>query len=302
MLPSWLRTSLTEPKMTAWFAPAKLNLTLRVGPPQVDGRHPLDSLVCFTKRLGDYLSVGTSADLELEISGPFGEGLSAGKDNLVCRAAKILADAGGIPAKASIRLIKNLPIASGIGGGSADAAAAMHALNEFWELYLPLPDLLALGAQLGADVPACLTGQSVHMTGTGETLSPVGPLAAMGVVLVNPGLACPTGPVYRAYDDLGAGPDLVIQPVPDVSDRESLLAYLLEVPNDLERAAISLVPEIGEAMEHLAASPNVRFVRMSGSGASCFALYDDEPSAEAGKNFVLKGLANRGFWVEADRI
>jgi 4-diphosphocytidyl-2-C-methyl-D-erythritol kinase len=288
--------------MTAWFAPAKLNLTLRVGPPQVDGRHPLDSLVCFTKKLGDYLSVGTAADLGLEISGPFGEGLSAGKDNLVCRAAQILADVGGIPAKASIRLIKNLPIASGIGGGSADAAAAMHALNEFWELNLPLPDLLALGAQLGADVPACLTGQPVHMTGTGETLSPVGPLAAMGVVLVNPGVPCPTGPVYRAYDDLGAGPDLVIQPVPNVSDRESLLAYLREVPNDLERAAISLVPEIAEAMEHLAASPNVRFVRMSGSGATCFALYDDEPAAEAGKNFVLTGLANRGFWVEADRI
>ena len=288
--------------MTAWFAPAKLNLTLRVGPPQADGRHPLDSLVCFTKRLGDYLSVATAAELELEISGKFGEGLSAGKDNLIFRAAQILADAGGIPAKANIRLIKNLPIASGIGGGSADAAAAMHALNNFWGLNLPLPDLLALGAQLGADVPACLTGQSVHMTGTGETLSPAGPLAAMGVVLVNPGVPCPTGPVYRAYDDLGAGPELVIQPVPDVSDRESLLAYLREVPNDLERAAIRLVPEIGEAMELLAASPKVRLVRMSGSGATCFALYDDEPAAEAGKNFVLTGLANRGFWVEADRI
>ena len=97
--------------MTAWFAPAKLNLTLRVGPPQADGRHPLDSLVCFTKRLGDYLSVATAAELELEISGPFGEGLSAGKDNLVCRAAQILADVARIPANANIRLIKNLPIA-----------------------------------------------------------------------------------------------------------------------------------------------------------------------------------------------
>ncbi|MFN7745298.1 MAG: 4-(cytidine 5'-diphospho)-2-C-methyl-D-erythritol kinase, partial [Hyphomonadaceae bacterium] len=123
-----------------------------------------------------------------------------------------------------------------------------------------------------------------------------------GVVLVNPGVPCPTGPVYRAYDDLGAGPELVIQLVPDVSNRESLLAYLRHVPNDLEQAAISLVPEIAEAMEHLAASPNVLFVRMSGSGATCFALYDDELAAQAGKDFVLKGLANRGFWVEADRI
>jgi 4-diphosphocytidyl-2-C-methyl-D-erythritol kinase len=124
----------------------------------------------------------------------------------------------------------------------------------------------------------------------------------MGVVLVNPGVPCPTGPVYRAYDDLGAGPELVIQLVPDVSNRESLLAYLLEVPNNLEQAAISLAPEIAEAMELLAASPNVRLVRMSGSGATCFALYDDEPAAHAGRNFVLKGLANRRFWVEADRI
>jgi len=288
--------------MIACFAPAKLNLTLRVGPPRMDGRHPLDSLVCFTHSLGDHLSVEAGPDLQLEISGPFGKGLSAGPDNLVCRAAKILADVAALPARANIRLVKNLPIASGIGGGSADAAVAMHALNSFWELNLSLPDLLALGAQLGADVPACLTGQPVHMTGTGETLSPVGPLAAMGVVLVNPGVACPTGPVYRMYDALGAGCALEVQRVPDVSDRESLLAYLLEVPNDLEQAAISLVPEIAEAMEHLAASPYVRFVRMSGSGATCFALYDDESTAQAGKNFVLKGLANRGFWVEADRI
>jgi 4-diphosphocytidyl-2-C-methyl-D-erythritol kinase len=302
MLPFWPRISLTEPKMIACFAPAKLNLTLRVGPPRMDGRHPLDSLVCFTHSLGDHLSVEAGPDLQLEISGPFGKGLSAGPDNLVCRAAKILADVAALPARANIRLVKNLPIASGIGGGSADAAVAMHALNSFWELNLSLPDLLALGAQLGADVPACLTGQPVHMTGTGETLSPVGPLAAMGVVLVNPGVACPTGPVYRVYDALGAGRALEVQRVPDVSDRESLLAYLLEVPNDLEQAAISLVPEIAEAMEHLAASPYVRFVRMSGSGATCFALYDDESTAQAGKNFVLKGLANRGFWVEADRI
>ena len=288
--------------MTACFAPAKLNLTLRVGPPQPDGRHPLDSLVCFTHSLGDQLSVEAAPELRLEISGPFGDGLSVGPDNLVCRAAQILAEAAGMRATAHIRLIKNLPIASGIGGGSADAAAAMHALNDFWDLKLSQAELLVLGTHLGADVPACLIGQPVHMTGTGETLDRVGSLAAMGVVLVNPGVACPTGPVYRAYDALGAAPALVVQPVPVVSDRESLLAYLREVPNDLEQAAISLVPEIAEAMAHLAASPQVRFVRMSGSGATCLALYDDEPAAQGGKDFILKALANRGFWVEADRI
>ncbi|MCE2892460.1 MAG: 4-(cytidine 5'-diphospho)-2-C-methyl-D-erythritol kinase [Hyphomonadaceae bacterium] len=288
--------------MTALFAPAKLNLTLRVGPPQTDGRHPLDSLVCFTHGLGDHLRVEAAPDLRIEITGPFSKGLSAGPDNLVFRAARILADAAGVPTRAHLHLIKNLPIASGIGGGSADAAAAMHALNEFWNLNLLQAELLVLGAQLGADVPACLIGQPVHMTGTGETLAHTGPLAAMGVVLINPGVPCPTGPVYRTYDALGSGPILSVQPLPDISSRENLLAYLQAMPNDLEQAAISLVPEIAEAMSCLAASPNVRFVRMSGSGATCFALYDHEEAAQAGKNFVLKGLANRGFWVEADRI
>lgn len=288
--------------MTAFLAPAKLNLTLRVGPPQADGRHPLDSLVCFTQNLGDEISVEPASDLHLEISGPFAQGLSTGPDNLIWRAAQILADALSIPAKAHIRLVKNLPIASGIGGGSADAAAAMHGLNALWGLKLTQGELLALGGQLGADVPACLMGRPAHMTGTGETLAPIGPLASMGVVLVNPGVACPTGPVYRAFDASGAGPALDVQAVPDVSSRESLLAYLKAMSNDLEMAAISLVPEISEVLALLAASPNVRFVRMSGSGATCFALYDDEVAAQAGKKFIQMGLANRSFWVEADRI
>lgn len=288
--------------MTIFLAPAKLNLTLRVGPPQVNGRHPLDSLVCFTHALGDQVSVQAASELHLVISGPFADGLGLGPENLVCRAAHLLAEAAGRPATAHIHLVKNLPIASGIGGGSADAAATMHALNLLWNLRMPLTKLLALGAHLGADVPACLTGQPVQMTGTGETLRSIGPLARMGVVLVNPGVACPTAPVYRAYDALGAGPDVLVQPLPDVGSRAGLLAYLASMPNDLEPAALSLVPEIAEALAALAASPNVRFVRMSGSGATCFGLYDDLAAALEAKKFIQQGLANRGFWVEADRI
>lgn len=288
--------------MTSYFAPAKINLTLRVGPPQADGRHPLDSLVCFTRICGDQISVEAAEALHLEISGPFRQGLSLGPDNLVIRAAEILASASHKSAQAHIRLIKNLPIASGIGGGSADAAATMHALNAFWKLNLPLEELLDLGTQLGADVPACLIGRPVHMTGTGETLASVGPLATMGVVLVNPGVPCPTGPVYRTYDALGTGPELYVQPIPDVASREGLLTYLQAMSNDLEPAAIKLVPEVADVLACLAASPQVRFVRMSGSGATCFALYDDLPAAQFGKKFVQQALANRGFWVEADLI
>lgn len=302
MQPFWRKISQTDPLMNSCLAPAKLNLTLRVGPPQSDGRHPLDSLVCFTQKLGDQLTVKPATDWRLEITGPFGEGLGVGPENLVCRAAQILSAAGDIPAHAHLHLVKNLPLASGIGGGSADAAAAMHLLNKLWGLHLPQAELLNLGAALGADVPACLLGQPAQMTGTGETLRPTGPLSSMGVVLINPGVACPTGPVYRAYDDLGAGPDLVVEALPDLGSREDLLAYLQAMPNDLEAAAISLVPEIGDAMALLAASPHVRFVRMSGSGATCFALFDDETAAQAAKKFIEKGLANRRFWVEADRI
>ena len=283
------------------LAPAKVNLFLHVGPVDSDGYHPLVSLVAFAD-VGDVVTVERADRLSLSVTGPFGGGL-AGDDNLILRALRALGRAAGIgEPPLAVTLEKQLPVAAGLGGGSSDAGAALRLAHESLGLDLDDAALAAVAGEIGADGPMCLFARPAWAEGRGEVLTPEPRLPPLQAVLVNPGVPSPTGAVYRAYDDLGAGPELVIQPVPDVSNRESLLAYLLEVPNNLEQAAISLAPEIAEAMERLAASPNVRLVRMSGSGATCFALYDDEPAAHAGRNFVLKDLANRRFWVEADRI
>lgn len=288
--------------MLSLHAPAKLNLTLRVGPPRSDGRHDLDSLVCFTHRLGDRLEVSLGQGLELTLAGPFASGLVGEADNLVLRAARLLAAAADIEAHAHLHLVKNLPLASGIGGGSADAAATLHGLNRLWKLGLPMADLMAMAGQLGADVPACVLGQPAHMTGTGEEMAALAEIAGLGIVLVNPGVACPTGPVYRRFDELGAGPALTSSQMPDLSSPSKLLAYMAATPNDLEAAAVSLVPEIGETLTLLQESPGVRMARMSGSGATCFGLYDDVSAAQVARAFMVERLANPRFWVEADEI
>lgn len=288
--------------MQAFLAPAKLNLTLKVGPPGHNGRHDLDSLVCFTKGLGDIIAIEPAAGLSLEVTGPFATDLASEADNLVLRAARLLAASAGITPDASLILTKNLPVASGIGGGSADAAAALHGLNALWGLGLTVEELMTLSAPLGADVPVCVLGQPAHMTGTGETVSPTGPVAALGLVLINPGLACPTGPVYRRYDDMGHAQELRLSQVPDVSTPDQLLAYLADMPNDLETPAISLVREIGDALALLAASPGVRLARMSGSGATCFGIYDDGEAARTARDHILRELGTSSYWVEADEI
>ncbi|GIU66957.1 4-(cytidine 5'-diphospho)-2-C-methyl-D-erythritol kinase [Candidatus Phycosocius spiralis] len=284
------------------FAPAKLNLTLRVGPPGFEGRHTLDSLVCFTTHVGDELHIEPDRPLSLTGEGPFVSDLALDDTNLILQAAKILAHEADQRVRGALHVVKNLPLASGIGGGSGDAAAALIGLNEAWGLGYERARLAQLGAQLGADVPACVMGVPVHMTGTGETLTPLGDLAPCGIVLVNPGIACPTSPVYRHYDALGAGPELLSSSVPNLAHLDALLRYLDANPNDLEDAAQALVPEIGDTLELLAQSPDVRLVRMSGSGATCFGLYNSYEAAHIAHDFIVRGLANPRFWVKADRL
>jgi 4-diphosphocytidyl-2-C-methyl-D-erythritol kinase len=284
------------------FAPAKLNLTLRVGPPRPDGRHPLDSVVCFTSTVGDEIHIEPDRPFSLSGEGPFAAGLALDDTNLIAQAAKILAQDAGQPMSGALHVVKNLPLASGIGGGSGDAAAALIGLNQAWGLGYERARLARLGAQLGADVPACVMGVPSHMTGTGETLAPLDTLAPCGIVLVNPGIACPTGPVYRHYDTLGAGPELKPSSVPNLAKLDALLGFLEANPNDLEVAAQALVPEIGGSLKLLAQSPGVRLVRMSGSGATCFGLYDSSEAAQAAYDFMVRGLANPRFWVKADSL
>ncbi len=284
------------------FAPAKINLSLRVGSPGIDGRHPLDSVVAFTATCGDELGFAVAPELSLSISGPFGDGLTTGEDNLVLRAAKALREVCGITAGAAISLDKRLPLASGIGGGSADAAAALLGLNKLWHCNLDVLELQAIGARLGADIPACVAGTALRMTGTGEAIEPIAKLPSLGIVLVNPLVDCPTGPVYQQYDRLGQFTNATLAPLPQFATKPALLDYLQRTPNDLEGAAIALVPRIAEVLTAISNSPRVLLARMSGSGATCFGIYEDLGAAKIAASHIKNALAFAPVWVEADQI
>jgi 4-diphosphocytidyl-2-C-methyl-D-erythritol kinase len=284
------------------FAPAKINLSLRVGPPGHNGRHPLDSLVAFTLGIGDRLEIVEATKLSLEIEGPFAGGLRRDEDNLVLRAASILRAHLGETRGARIKLAKHLPIASGIGGGSADAAAALIGLNRLWDGGVGDETLQKLGATLGADVPACVAGVALRMTGTGEVIIPVPALPKLGIVLVNPLISCPTGPVYNRYDEGGAIAALPMDPLPDLATPSALLEYLALSPNDLQVPAIALVPQIGGVLRAIEQSPDVILARMSGSGATCFGLYESLAMAQKRAVAIKNTLALNPVWVEADEI
>jgi 4-diphosphocytidyl-2-C-methyl-D-erythritol kinase len=236
---------------------AKLNLALHVRRRREDGYHEIETLFAFCTD-GDVLSIEEAPDFSLSITGPFAEGLSADQDNLVLLAARSLAAAHGVKQGARFHLDKRLPIASGIGGGSADAAAALRLSARLWGLE---GDFGSIAAALGADVPACVTSQTCVGTGVGEQLEPISIAGLSGtpVLLVNPLVACQTGPVFKAW----YGQDLGALDSPNwVNSR-----------NDLQPPAMSLVPEIADVLALLAAQPGAVATRMSGSGATCFALF-----------------------------
>jgi 4-diphosphocytidyl-2-C-methyl-D-erythritol kinase len=234
-----------------------------------DGYHLLDSLVVFAGA-HDVVGARPAAELSLELSGPFAAGLAADPDNLVLRAARALADAAGVPAQAALTLEKNLPVASGIGGGSSDAAAALRVLGRLWNVRLPADRLHALAAGLGADVPVCLDPRPRVMQGVGEILGDAPGLPACGIVLANPGEALATQAVFRAR---GAGFSRPRGWPTAWPDAEALAADLRAGANDLQAPAIGLCPAIGDVLGRLAALPGALLARMSGSGATCFALF-----------------------------
>jgi 4-diphosphocytidyl-2-C-methyl-D-erythritol kinase len=247
----------TAPEM----AYAKINLALHIRRRRADGYHDLESLFAFAVD-GDRLWVKPSAALTLSIAGPFGAALSCGADNLVMRAANALRASFGITAGAVLSLEKNLPVASGIGGGSADAAAALRALCALWTIDQNDPRLAAIAQSLGADVPACLASETLYGDGRGDALTPVSlpGLSGTPLLLVNPGVALSTAQVFARWDGVDRG----------ALERERPF----EGRNDLTAAAVALVPEIGALLVLLAGLPGVTLARMSGSGATCFALFE----------------------------
>jgi 4-diphosphocytidyl-2-C-methyl-D-erythritol kinase len=256
-------------------ARAKVNLYLHVTGRRADGYHLLDSLAVFPGA-ADGLSAEPAEHLSLAVQGPFGAGLAAEPDNLVLRAARALQRATGTRAGAVLRLDKHLPVASGIGGGSADAAAALRLLAALWDVPLPEADLAQLAAALGADVPVCLASRPARMGGIGDVLRPAPALPACGILLVNPGVAVSTPAVFRARSP-GFTPEAELPaawPEPGAMARD-----LARFSNDLETPALACCPAIGPVLDWLRARPGCLLARMSGSGATCFALFPDAETA-----------------------
>lgn len=276
------------------FAPAKINLTLEVGAPRSDGYHPLQSAVVFAGE-GDWIEVTAADALTLEINGPFADELQSNNDNLVLRAARLLDPRRG----AALKLEKNLPIASGIGGGSSDAAATLIALNQLWALGRSVEDLAALSATLGADVPVCVYKRSAWMSGIGADVAPLR-CVSFDAVLVNPGRPLATPSVYRRFDQMNLGSSFAERGSPDWSVRGVALSAAANLGNDLETPAVALMPELGGLLHTLRTNSRTIFASLSGSGATCFAITENAHDARA----LAEELAarNRDWWVRATTL
>ena len=262
-------------RCTAW---AKINLTLHITGRRDDGYHELDSLVVFAG-IGDEIEIAPAPQITLEIYGPFAAALrAADAENLVVAAARTLAARYGIETGARLRLDKQLPVAAGLGGGSADAAAAIHGLVRLWGIDAPAAELYALAASLGADVPVCLAGRPSFVGGIGERIVRAPALPPAWLVLVNPGIPLSTAAVFAAREGGFSAPARWREPI---SDLRALASRLAECRNDLEAPALALVPEIREALATLRDTAGCMLARMSGSGATGFGLYAVEPAATA---------------------
>lgn len=278
------------PAFLSTVAPAKINLFLHAGEKRADGFHELLSLAVFTEA-GDELRFDPCDDLTLEIAGPFSAGLSNGEDNLILRAARALSAETGIRRGAAIRLQKNLPVASGIGGGSSDAAAALRGLARLWNIDISEAALHSLAAGLGSDVPVCLSGRPAWMFGRGERLLDAPPLPGMWLVLVNPRVAVPTGAVFAGLT-ARRGTKLLLPA--SFGDLPGLIGFLASTGNDLEAPACEIAPVIREVLTSLKTAPGVLFSRMSGSGATCFAIFDRRT---ASRELVAHLRQRTDWWV-----
>ncbi|MGE3474523.1 MAG: 4-(cytidine 5'-diphospho)-2-C-methyl-D-erythritol kinase [Rhodospirillaceae bacterium] len=275
------------------FAPAKINLTLHVCGRRADGYHLLDSLVVFAS-VGDVISVRRADDIRLDITGPYAEGLSGEGDNLVTRAARYLLAVTGRNEGAHIALEKNLPIASGIGGGSSDAAATLIALSQLWDENLAQLGDADLAAKLGADVPVCLRRTPTFMRGIGEALTPAPDLPPAWLVLVNPNRPLATKAVFGALNGRTSTPqtETLYAGLPAAAD---LARALKGGRNDLATPAGEVMAAIGEMLRALEGTTDCLLARMSGSGPTCFGLYGDSEAAGAAAK-ALKS-ARPDWWV-----
>ncbi len=281
------------------LAPAKVNLCLHVGPVRADGYHPLASLVAFAD-VGDRVTVEPAETPSLTVTGPFGgslagSGVGGEGDNLILKALRALGRATGTGDPAlKVTLDKRLPIAAGLGGGSSDAGAALRLARRALDLDIDDAALEAVSAVVGADGPMCLRARTAWAEGIGDRLTEAPDLPPLHAVLVNPGVPCSTGAVYRAYDAAPIGgadrPDL-----PAGLDAAALIRWLSDQRNDLEPPALTVAPAVSDALSAVSACSGAGLVRMSGSGATVFGLFEDPAGASAAA--AALSAAHPVWWI-----
>jgi len=274
------------------FAPAKINLTLEVGRPRADGYHPLQSAVVFAGE-GDWVEAESSSDSEIHIMGPFGAELAREIDfetDPMSKAFRALERDSG----AWLTLEKNLPLASGIGGGSSDAAATLKALNVVWGVGLTEVELMRLGSEIGADVPVCVATRSAWMSGVGEVVEEM-EAPTLNAVLVNPLKPLATPSVFREFDRMQLGAKFFDRPRPVWRTSEEAIEGVKAFGNDLEAPAVSLMPDLGALLDTLRADRRSLCASLSGSGATCFAITSS--AADARALAADLGARNRDWWV-----
>ena len=285
---------------------AKVNLTLRVVARRSDGYHDIESVVAFAD-CADRLALTPGPELTLQMSGPLAQACGATSDNLVLKAARLLAERVPDMKAGSFTLDKMLPVAAGIGGGSADAAAALRLLARLNELSLDDERIIEVAQLTGADVPVCVASQACVMTGVGESLQPLA-LPKMPCVMVNPSVPVATRDVFNALglrngELLVGATDVLLQdrswPETDASIAEWIEAFV-EVGNDLEAPAARIQPVITEVLSALGESAGVKLVRMSGSGATCFAIFADDATAQRAADKIRR--AHAAWWVHAGTL
>ena len=294
----------TQTKTLTIFAPAKINLYLHITGRLDNGYHTLDSMVSFAD-IGDEIRIEPAPlDFTFNVEGPYAHGFSPkeidaspNSSNLVVQAAWALSRAAQKTPDVKIKLTKNLPLASGLGGGSADAAAVIWGLCEWWGLSRQSAYLPALMATLGADVPACLNCKTARLRGIGDIIDPVPPMPEIPIVLLHPGKSCPTAQVFSRYNGAFHQP----KKLPDKLDTlEDLTAFIGPKKNDLHDPACGVVPEIENALRVLDAQAGCRIARLSGAGATCFGLFETEKQAqEAAKTL---GFENPDWWAHAGTL
>jgi 4-diphosphocytidyl-2-C-methyl-D-erythritol kinase len=297
---------MTETAPDASLAPAKINLTLRISGRRADGYHELESLVAFAP-FGDRLTFSPGETLGLDVSGPMADGAGPVADNLVLRAAHALAARIGGLRLGGFALHKALPSGAGLGGGSADAAAALRLIAKANGISLDDPRVHDAARSTGADIPVCLDPRPRVMRGVGEILSAPASLPPLGIVVVHPGFALPTGPVFKA---LGLAPG---EPYTGSSPRqperaggwqnagrEALIEWLVAECNDLEAPAIATAPAVADVLRIIAGLAGCRLARMSGSGSACFGLFDDGAAAATAAAQVA--AAQPSWWVRAGML